>query len=232
MVGICLLSCAIVLFGHGGRTDSQGGHYNRKTGEYHFHNSGSRPVAPPAVSIPRTPASPSPAAAPVNTPRATHITENHWQVALNNNFFRGKLEYVIPSGRVDILTTKQAVEVDKASNYKEGMKQAVRYAEATQKAGVLALYIDGEKNGLKDFVAALEMGKEHGIEVILANCHVSVNDLIALSDNPNMSTAGSQYWLNTDSGVRHNSSCRYYKNTAKGRFTATPEGRPCQICGG
>ena len=25
-------------FSHSGRTDSQGGHYNRKTGEYHFHN--------------------------------------------------------------------------------------------------------------------------------------------------------------------------------------------------
>jgi hypothetical protein len=27
-------------FGHSGRTDSSGGHYNRKTGEYHYHNSG------------------------------------------------------------------------------------------------------------------------------------------------------------------------------------------------
>ena len=29
---------------HSGRTDANGGHYNRKTGEYHYHNSGrSRP---------------------------------------------------------------------------------------------------------------------------------------------------------------------------------------------
>lgn len=28
-------------FGHGGRTDRNGGHYNRKTGEYHNHNGGS-----------------------------------------------------------------------------------------------------------------------------------------------------------------------------------------------
>lgn len=27
-------------FGHSGRTDRYGGHYNRKTGEYHNHNSG------------------------------------------------------------------------------------------------------------------------------------------------------------------------------------------------
>lgn len=29
-----------VAFSHSGRTDAQGGHYNRKTGEYHYHNKG------------------------------------------------------------------------------------------------------------------------------------------------------------------------------------------------
>ncbi len=28
-------------YGHSGRTDSQGGHYNRQTGGYHYHNGGS-----------------------------------------------------------------------------------------------------------------------------------------------------------------------------------------------
>jgi len=28
------------ILGHSGRTDSNGGHYNRKTGEYHYHNGG------------------------------------------------------------------------------------------------------------------------------------------------------------------------------------------------
>jgi hypothetical protein len=28
-------------FSHSGRTDANGGHYNRKTGEYHYHNGGS-----------------------------------------------------------------------------------------------------------------------------------------------------------------------------------------------
>ncbi len=30
-----------IAFAHSGRTDSNGGHYNRKTGEYHYHNGGS-----------------------------------------------------------------------------------------------------------------------------------------------------------------------------------------------
>lgn len=32
-----------IVFAHGGRTDSNGGHYNRKTGEYHYHGSYSSP---------------------------------------------------------------------------------------------------------------------------------------------------------------------------------------------
>lgn len=35
-----LLVCALFIFSfaHGGRTDSSGGHYNRSTGEYHYHH--------------------------------------------------------------------------------------------------------------------------------------------------------------------------------------------------
>ena len=35
-----LLLSAVFAYTHSGRTDKYGGHYNRKTGEYHFHNSG------------------------------------------------------------------------------------------------------------------------------------------------------------------------------------------------
>ena len=39
---VVLITIAIpfTVFAHSGRTDSKGGHYNRKTGEYHYHNSG------------------------------------------------------------------------------------------------------------------------------------------------------------------------------------------------
>ncbi len=40
------------------------------------------------------------------------------------------------------------------------------------------------------------------------------------------------YWLNTKSYVRHNSSCRWYKNTKNGRMCTKDEGRACGICGG
>ena len=40
---IFLLVLPSLALSHGGRTDSSGGHYNRKTGEYHYHNGGSSP---------------------------------------------------------------------------------------------------------------------------------------------------------------------------------------------
>lgn len=40
------------------------------------------------------------------------------------------------------------------------------------------------------------------------------------------------YWLNTSSGVRHNSNCSNYKNTKRGRSCTRDEGRPGGCCGG
>ena len=35
---IFILSLVVICFAHPGRTDSDGGHYNRDTGEYHYHH--------------------------------------------------------------------------------------------------------------------------------------------------------------------------------------------------
>jgi hypothetical protein len=39
------------------------------------------------------------------------------------------------------------------------------------------------------------------------------------------------YWLNTNSNVRHNSTCKHFQKT-KGRSCTADEGKPCGICGG
>ena len=39
------------------------------------------------------------------------------------------------------------------------------------------------------------------------------------------------YWLTTSSGVRHNSSCRFFK-TSPGHAVGHTDGKPCKICGG
>lgn len=38
---IILIFCNCNVFSHSGRTDGDGGHYNRTTGEYHHHNGSS-----------------------------------------------------------------------------------------------------------------------------------------------------------------------------------------------
>ncbi len=43
--------------------------------------------------------------------------------------------------------------------------------------------------------------------------------------------AEQSFWITTSSSKRHNSSCRYYKNS-KGRACSRDEGIPCKICGG
>ena len=164
------------------------------------------------------------------------VTENHWQVALNNKEFKGRMEVTVSTGRVDILTDKYAIEVDKVSKYQEGIEQSLKYAKATGKKPLLALYIDGHKDGYNLLLRATELCKEKDIKLILINSYVSVkdlNDLIYNSNAPSSETGTEfNYWLNTGGNTRHNSSCRYFKNTSKGRSCSKSEGKACGICGG
>lgn len=49
---------------------------------------------------------------------------------------------------------------------------------------------------------------------------------------PAGTAAVQEHWLNIDSNIRHNSSCRYYGKTKSGRACAADEGKPCKLCGG
>jgi endonuclease YncB( thermonuclease family) len=55
-------------------------------------------------------------------------------------------------------------------------------------------------------------------------------DYRALKKQPQTATGG--HWLNTSSGVRHNSSCKWFGQTSRGRPCGPDEGKPCGICGG
>jgi hypothetical protein len=51
IVACSFLCCPTWSFSHGGRTDSSGGHYNRGTGEYHYHNGGRPSKSSVALSV-------------------------------------------------------------------------------------------------------------------------------------------------------------------------------------
>jgi endonuclease YncB( thermonuclease family) len=44
--------------------------------------------------------------------------------------------------------------------------------------------------------------------------------------------AATAFWLNTGSNVRHNSSCRWFVKTKRGRYCGADEGKACGDCGG
>ena len=170
-------------------------------------------------------------------PKLVSITENHWQVAFNNKVAKGKLEVVLPSGRADIVNDQYAIEVDKVSKYKEGVEQALRYAKDTGKLPGLALYIDGQPDGATLLHKASVLCAEKGVRWWYINEHVSVNDLISLTETTpyvqkQTKKTGATYWINTSSGTRHNKACRYYGNTKSGRYTSSVEGKACGTCGG
>lgn len=49
-----------------------------------------------------------------------------------------------------------------------------------------------------------------------------------LTDN---ASSDSQYWITSSSKKRHNSNCKYYKNS-KGFLSKEKTGVPCGVCGG
>lgn len=45
-------------------------------------------------------------------------------------------------------------------------------------------------------------------------------------------SASDKFWLNTSTGVRHNSTCKNFGKTKPGRYCGKDEGKACGICGG
>ena len=68
--------------------------------------------------------------------------ERYYQERFNDRQSHGKLEVVIPGGRIDILTDDHAIEVDWAKKWKEGVEQCLRYSRGTGKRPGLVLIAD------------------------------------------------------------------------------------------
>ena len=71
-------------------------------------------------------------------------TEAVWVDALLPRI-AGQKEVVIPNGRIDVVTTEFAMEVDFLKKWHEGIGQALHYASATAKRPALALIVQGSE---------------------------------------------------------------------------------------
>jgi micrococcal nuclease len=80
-----LVFLGVPAFGHPGRLDSNGGHYNRKTGEYHYHRGPNAGTSAPSKSTTSSPAktTPAPKKATQQAPKKTTQTE----VAANSLYY-------------------------------------------------------------------------------------------------------------------------------------------------
>jgi endonuclease YncB( thermonuclease family) len=54
----------------------------------------------------------------------------------------------------------------------------------------------------------------------------------ASAGSDSSSSASGAFWLNTSSNARHNSSCRWFGKTKRGRYCGPEEGKACGECGG
>lgn len=153
-------------FAHGGRTDSSGGHYNRRTGKYHFHNSGRS-----STRKLRYDSSTKPSSIPDNkkvdepTPvRPTSYSYGKKEKDYSSKWCRkqnGKAEYVLDDGtRVDCLTDEYAVECDFAPKWAEAIGQYLYYTARTGKSPAIILiykketdkrYLDRVLRVVKDY---------------------------------------------------------------------------------
>ena len=132
---------------HPGGLDSNGGHYNRKTGEYHYHRPRATSTPAPVASPP--PKAPTPVASPSiqpSTPRPAPVQslvadpEKPWKVLFVQHVAAGTIDDTTNSESIDVLTSTHAVEVEQLSNYAVGIANARRKARAAAKPVGLVLY--------------------------------------------------------------------------------------------
>jgi len=140
-----LFGLSQVVFSHSGRTDSKGGHWDRKAGTYHYHNQ---------TTVPRS-------------------STSRYSITYPESFYQeqyakklgGRTEVTMPDGtRCDILTDTHAIEVDFADKWAEAIGQSLNYAMQTgKKAGIVLVLKD--KGDEKHLERLREMAVHHSMDV-------------------------------------------------------------------
>lgn len=160
------------------------------------------------------------------------MKESAWRDALAARL-DGQSEVRIEGGRIDVLTDEWAIELDWPHKWHEGLGQALHYADATGKQGVVALisYTQGADQ--------LREKTRRRFELVERQCEKNGIKLIVLFPTLPRELPAKQlahlpedHWLNTASGTRHNVHCHFYRNTDEGRDCLETEGRACSLCGG
>ena len=116
--GLLLISGSQI-YAHGGKTDSNGGHYNRKAGVYHYHNGSSSSSSSTYTKLSyRSPSAYSSSSSSSSTtktytpPTKTKQNEAYYQ-RIAASLLKGQAEVTMGDRtRCDIVTSEYAIEVD------------------------------------------------------------------------------------------------------------------------
>jgi len=73
------------------------------------------------------------------------LSEHDYSVYIQS-LIGGQREYSVPNGRVDLVTDKYAIEIEKASNWKESIGQSLWYALNTNKEPAIILIVESNED--------------------------------------------------------------------------------------
>lgn len=158
--------------------------------------------------------------------------EAQWRDALMNKL-GGQHEVVVEGGRIDVMTDTEVYELDWPHKWHEGLGQALHYADATGKKPILALisYSQGPNKlqaaSLERFNMVERICNKQGVKLIV----LFPSQPKAYGTDTHPSTASTNFWLNTRTGMRHHIGCRFYGKGLEGRPCGSDEGKACSICG-
>jgi hypothetical protein len=141
-------------------------------------------------------------------------------------------EVSVTSGRVDLLTTTHAIEVERAAKWKNSIGQALWYGLQTNlKPGIILIIQSPEdrKYTIQLGSALRYAGIEDQVRVWIYPDDfpgvVVEEPRAAPNDDPSLT-----HWLNLNGNKRHNSSCRYFGKTSRGRYCTASEGIAAGCC--
>ena len=168
MKAICVIAaCMCVLgscylFAHSGGLDSRGGHYNRKTGEYHYH----RPQGTPPKGSPSriTPPKIKPRSIAPSAP-SRKLSEANYRDWWASKVPNAKTEVTMPDGtRCDIVTASHAIEVEWAYKWYEGFGQSLWYGYQANKTPGVVMILRTEADR-KYVIRLRSLAKHHNIKI-------------------------------------------------------------------
>ncbi|TXF90842.1 hypothetical protein FUA23_05225 [Neolewinella aurantiaca] len=144
-------------------------------------------------------------------------------------------EVAVTSGRVDLETATHAIEVERAPKWKNSIGQALWYGLQRNKQPGIILLVESpaQRKYAIQLGSALDYaGLGNSITVWLwPDDFPGVEPRAAAASEQQQPAAGTgQYWLNLNGNKRHKSSCRWFKNTAKGRLCTADEGVAAGCC--